>query len=193
MLNIDVGCGGKGTKYDDFIGLDIWPHSGITRHPDQYVKQDVLADGLPWPDDIVDCAVCIHVVEHMTRDDALKMAHEIRRVLKPGRPAVFACPDLRLMAQRYVDRDAHFYNKQAKADGTLVWNGPTLADRFLDSILGMGPHGHRYAYDCESLKQLLEDAHFMIGRDAWPPPAAFVQNASKRTDHEIMIEVYKPQ
>ena len=98
--------------------------------------------------------------------------------------------------KRYKGYDLwDFYNREAKPD-VLVWKGPTIADRFLDSIIGMnmpdGKHGHRYAYDRRSLGVLLcADGQFTSGPAQYLGPEQFVETQSKRKDHEIMIEVHK--
>jgi len=158
-LKIDVGCGGRGTGQDGFIGIDVWPIKTVTQHPDRYIQRDVVKDGLPFEDNVVDYALCSHVLEHLTRGDALIMLHEILRVLVPGCRALIGVPDLSIMAARYLARDEEFYNRRYSI-GKAVWVGPSLADKFLDSILGMGPHGHRYGYDTESLLVLAREVGF---------------------------------
>lgn len=153
LLRIDVGCGGRGTGFKGFIGIDMCPIETVQREKDTYIQRDVVGDGLPFEDNSVDVAVCAHMLEHMPREDALKVMKEICRVLKLGCRAYVSVPDLRVMVDKYLEQDWDFYNQQY-SNGKQVWAGPTITDRLVDSICGMGPHGHRYAYDNCSLMTL---------------------------------------
>ncbi len=189
-FNIDVGCGGRGTRYQGFIGIDKWPVDGV--HEDRgkatYVQRDVVNQGLAFESNSVDLAVCLHVLEHLLRPDGLKMLGAILRVLKPGSVAYVSTPDLRLMAERYLAQDQEFYDKRYEPSGKRIWNGPELADKFLDSIIGMGPYGHRYGYDLDSLVTVCREAGFEVSTEV-----ADDCPYHTRRDHEVIVEVRKPE
>lgn len=159
-LMIDVGCGGRGSRYEGFTGLDIWPDSGVTRNRSKYIRRDVVKDGLPFKNDSVDFAVCQHMLEHITRDDGLKVVREIHRVLKPGAKLVASVPDLRLAAEHYLAGDEEWWDQRYEPSDKPIWVGPTLADKFMDNLVGMGEYGHRYGYDYESISHLCREAGF---------------------------------
>ena len=181
-MKIDVGCGKRGTKHDGFVGVDVHPPKGVRRG--EYIHQDA-SKGLPFDDASVDEAICLHVIEHMKRDDGVKMLAEIHRVLKVGAVAHIATPDLRLLAQRYLSRDEDFYGKRYNGSALTLWKGPTLGDKFMDAITGMGPHGHTYGYDLESLEEACAEAGF--GRITQMPGNPY----GTRTDHEIIVTVQR--
>jgi predicted SAM-dependent methyltransferase len=157
-LKLDLGCGGQGSQFGDHIGVDVWPAEGIhSEHArTNYIQADISSDGLPFSDNTADEVICSHVLEHMTREDALRFLSEAVRVLKPEGSIHCYVPDLRCLARAYLVADHTFY-AETYPDGTLIHQGPTIADRFLDGILGMGPYGHRYGYDQESLECLMRE------------------------------------
>jgi len=156
-MKVDVGCGRHGTRYSDwgFTGVDVYPavEQGL------YISYNGRT--LPYAENLVAEVACIHVIEHMPRPDGLHLLKEIKRILQPGCKAYVSTPDLAIMAKAYLDGDERFYKREYRP-GAYVWNGPTLADKFLDSIMGMGPSGHRYAYDYTSLCTLGEEAGFIV-------------------------------
>ena len=58
---------------------------------------DVIFDapGLPFKSNSCTKVACIHMIEHLTYDDALVLLREVRRVLAPGGVAIFEAPDIR--------------------------------------------------------------------------------------------------
>lgn len=159
-LRIDVGCGGRGSRYEGFTGLDIHAVSEVTRNRSKYIQRDVVKDGLPFPNDSADFAVCQHMLEHITREEGLKVVCEIHRVLRPSAKLVASTPDLRLAAERYLAGDEEWWDQRYEPTDKPIWVGATLADKFMDNLVGMGEYGHRYGYDYESLCQLCREAGF---------------------------------
>ena len=92
MLRIDLGCGDN--KIEGFDGLDARPLPGV-----KYVA-DVRS--LPFGDASVDELAARHVIEHFTRDQAMDVIREWRRVLKPGAPITIWCPNLLYIAEQYL-------------------------------------------------------------------------------------------
>lgn len=158
-MKLDLGCGGQGSAYaGEYIGIDIWPQSGINDpiRQQNYIQADVVKTGIPFEDNSVDQILCSHVIEHLTRSDALTFLSEAKRVLKIGGTIECYVPDLYLMASAYVNSDKAFFDRKYP-DGNPIFDGATISDKFLDGILGMGPHGHRYGYDYCGLTTLLSE------------------------------------
>ena len=100
---LNLGCG-EG-DFDRFIldhfscgfGCDI--NAGDIQHCQdsahglalEYIVSD--AHKLPYEDNSFDCAICIDVIEHTARPEAV--IKESQRVLKPGGHAIFSYPRLR--------------------------------------------------------------------------------------------------
>lgn len=181
-MRLDLGCGRRGTKYPEFTGVDIWPAGDKLN----YMQCDISQERLPFANNSIDEIICTHVLEHMIRDKALAALREMRRLIKPSSPIIIAVPDLRLMAERYLANDIEFWDKKYPKSNKMIWRGPTLADKFLDSILGMGHRGHKYAYDMQSLIVLGEEAGLLGSQHHTHWTADY-----KRRDHEIIVRLTK--
>lgn len=133
--------------------------AGANRLPG-WVNVDLLGMGsdlawdlrrqLPFPDASAQAAFLEHVIEHFTLADALALLEECHRVLRPGGTIRVGVPDLERYIRSYIgDRELI---EQARP------NRPT-------SLLALAEvtqfHGHRSAYDAETLIMLLEEAGFI--------------------------------
>lgn len=186
-MKIDVGCGHRGTKFPGFMGVDSGPLEEVWRRPESYIQCDVTTEKLPFEDNSVEIALCMHLIEHLNPAGAGFVLAEICRVLKPEGEAYIATPNLYEMAKRYVDGDGEFYAKKYRGSIRNMWRGPTLADKFLDSIIGMGPEfGHKYAYDGKSLCNKCKKAGLrnvkVIAENPYMPG---------REDHEVIVVARK--
>jgi predicted SAM-dependent methyltransferase len=133
--------------------------SGTNRLPG-WVNVDLLGMGsdlawdlrrrLPFPDASAQAAFLEHVIEHFTLADALALLEECHRVLRPGGTIRVGVPDL----GRYI----HSYTGDRELIEQARPNRPT-------SLLAVAEvtqfHGHRSAYDAETLVMLLEGAGFV--------------------------------
>lgn len=135
-----------------------WKGKNVIRHD---VKK-----GLPFGDESVNFIHWSHLLEHLTRDDARRTCQEACRVLKKDGIFRVVAPDLKLLAEKYVEDDRDFFGGSPK---------PT-ADLFLESLLFGGLRKrplperifhslHKYMYDAESLTFLLESAGFQDVRE----------------------------
>lgn len=186
MIKLDIGCGKRGSKYPGYIGLDLWSLDGVKPHRrPAYIQCDLIKDSLPFEQESVDHAICLHVLEHLTRPETVQVLHKIRNVLKPKAVCIVSTPDLHMMAQKYLEQDILFYDKRYPGTDRRLWNGSKIADKFLDSILGMGKRGHKYAYDLDSLLCLGVQTGFLV--DLVPDDCEF----RTRKDHEIVLEFLK--
>lgn len=127
-----------------------------------------LRKPLPFPDGHFDCLYASHLVEHLHHNDGLALLREGHRVLRSGGVIRIAVPDLRSLAEDYV-------NDKVSANG----QSQTAADRFQDAMLlraknraGGGIlrtlysstqdlHSHKWLYDEESLFESLSTAGFV--------------------------------
>jgi predicted SAM-dependent methyltransferase len=133
--------------------------SGANRLPG-WVNVDLLGMGsdlawdlrrqLPFPDASAQAVFLEHVIEHFTLADALTLLEDCHRVLGPGGTIRVGVPDL----QRYI----RSYTGDRELIEQTRPNRPT-------SLLAIAEvtqfHGHRSAYDAETLVLLLEEAGFV--------------------------------
>lgn len=132
-------------------------------HAQADIVLDLERDNLPFPDDSVDSLVCISVINYFTRERAQILIQEVFRVLKPGGLTRFASQDLRILTQKYLQRDDAFY-RQKLASGQERFPGETLADKLNAFFYGFPTAGNKhcqYVYDFETLSLLFHKAGFV--------------------------------
>jgi SAM-dependent methyltransferase len=81
-VRVNIGAGNK--------AFEGWLAIGLEEHHD--IHADIRS--IPLPDDSVDEAMAIHVLEHLNRWEAPAALREWRRILKPGGLLVLELPDL---------------------------------------------------------------------------------------------------
>lgn len=132
--------------------------------PEGIVRMDVRR-GLSYADGSASAVYTSHMIEHMSRWQALRLLGECRRVLEPGGIIRMATPDLRALVDEYV--------------GGKAAQGPTPADSFMKQLETFREEDgnvvrrlisrtmtapHQWLYDEESLVHLLEEAGFSSAR-----------------------------
>lgn len=142
-LLINLGCGPS--------ALEGWVNVDIARGPQIDVVWD-LRRSLPFADESCVVIFSEHVIEHLTREDALKLLRECHRILQPGGVLRVSTPDAGRYLRSYV------------GDGEFLRH-PNFAETVetpLDRVNTMMREGgqHLWVYDGESLCLLLQRAGF---------------------------------
>lgn len=180
---LHVGCGPS--VYDGWVNIDKSPSVLLSRFgllrrlllklgiltadqargfPPGVVFADV-SRRIPTESDSVAFIYCSHMIEHLSRWQALAFTRECERVLRPGGVLRLATPDLALLVRDYLDRSSH-----------LLGEGGTPADAFCEEYGAyVDPQGsrirklvrklaggdsHQWLYDAESLTKLLNEGGF---------------------------------
>ena len=94
-LKLNLGSGKR--KLAGFVNIDF----------QERCKPDVicnLAEGIPYPDNLVDEIIAIDFIEHLERHEVMKLMDEVYRVLKPK---------------------GTFYHRTPSSDGRGAWQDPT--------------------------------------------------------------------
>jgi SAM-dependent methyltransferase len=142
----------------------------------QFLHHDV-AFGLPFGDESVDCAYSSHLLEHLRPEQAERLIAEIWRTLKSGGYVRICVPDLSYALSRYEAGDK---------------------EEFLAYFFGWPDAGrlaqHRYMYDFDMLRQLLEKAGFVSisrcrFREGHTPDIAHLDSRPAET---LFAEAMKP-
>lgn len=135
-----------GTERCLFVGVDVLTRSfgKIYRLDIADIARGIDVTKLPYPDNIFDLVVHIHVLEHVA-DDA-KATREIFRVLKPGRPYISNVPTEPM--HRVFPRcnsDGHWrhyslksYEELMRANG--LGSGDMVLEGFVFKALKPQPH-----------------------------------------------------
>ena len=181
MLKVNLGCGT--IALPDWDNLDISYSTWLSRYPifkkilyklglidevsfrtdwPSCVKRYNVLKGLPYDDCTVDYIYTSHFLEHLTKEEATRVLKECYRVLKKCGIIRIVVPDLKLLAEKYVQNDHVFFNARKNepvADKFLVTIGlgyerqscllTHLYDRFV------GAARHRWMWDFDSLRHEL--------------------------------------
>lgn len=128
-----------------------------------------LKKRLPFKTGSVDFLFCSYFLEHLTPNETNRFLRECRRIIKPGGYFRVIVPDLEAHTKAYLARDKKFFN--------ITKDTPNAED-FSDCLNGIfynvtyskksgcritkimdlfsGPNTHRWHYDFETLKIVLE-------------------------------------
>jgi predicted SAM-dependent methyltransferase len=138
---LNVGCGAHSRS--DFVNLDYHWSPGI----------DIVWDlrrRLPIPDRWMHGVYSEHCLEHLSYDDALHALSEFRRILVPGAVIRVVVPDAELFMRLYVKhRDGEPQYFPYVDEPRQNWTPMVTINRIFRE------HGHRYAWDAETLSRAL--------------------------------------
>lgn len=143
-LLLDVGTSAAYLS-PGWLGLDIEPDEQTLR----------LDASKPWPlpDGCARAVRAEHMIEHLSWDEAAVCVHEMARVLEPGGLCRICTPDLEGIARAYLERDPQVLDAH-RNDGYFAPTWSHLPNNYLRMW------GHKFAFDLESLRFLLERAGF---------------------------------
>lgn len=151
MLNLGSGF----ESLEGWVSLDAQGGDGAVN----------LLRPLPFERNSVDFVYLAHVLEHFYfPSEALGLLREIRRVLKSGGVLRIVVPDIRQCLLAYAAGDREFFTRRDEALFGKPRNVSLL--RYFLQYAGAwhGPDGqmvaHKYAYDLETLTELLTIARF---------------------------------
>lgn len=180
---LNIGCGPS--VYDGWVNIDKSPSVLLGRFPalrrllfrlrlltpEQargFPAGVVFADvskRIPAEDDSVDFIYCAHMIEHLSRWQALAFVRECNRVLRPGGWLRLATPDLELMIRDYTDRTSPFLVDGSTASDAFCAEYAAYADAPGNQARRMirklaGGDNHQWLYDAEGLGSLLAEGGF---------------------------------
>lgn len=168
-MKVNIGFGPH--TADDWVNVDASHKAWLAKHPavadllhrvgllsehdrdaahewSSDIRRIDVTNSLPFDTGSVEYIYSSHMLEHLTRAEALEFCRECHRVLEADGWIRLVVPDLRELAERYVADDLDFFENE---------DGP-IADRFMKK--NMFQDYHQWAYDAESLAYLLEEAGF---------------------------------
>jgi len=155
VRRVHLGCGAK--VKPGWLNLDL--------HPAADLQLD-LREPLPLPDGCADVVYSEHFLEHLGwPGDAEAFLLECHRILRPGGRISIGVPDTEWPLRQYPDGGDYF--EIAKASWHPAWCRTRL-DHLNVHFRQNG--AHLYAYDAETLSQVLADAGFTaIARREFDP------------------------
>jgi predicted SAM-dependent methyltransferase len=164
---LHVGCGfnfvrgwvNVGLFEESFLGYGcVTENNGLVLHAD-------LTRDFPFADGTLEEVYASHFIEHFTFTEGLSLLRAFHRALRPGGVIRLTFPDLELWVRKYSEDDIAFFEKYR----AFFANDPrqhvkTKGEVFMSQLHGWG---HRWGYDYESARHLLDLAGFSrVGRKA---------------------------
>ena len=122
-----------------------------------------LPEALPVDDGSIQYLAASHFIEHLDLNEGLNFFKEAFRVMKRGGTIHISCPDLELYATHYINRNKVFFDHPAISEACTFKNAATPGEIFIAKAYDSGG-AHRWFYDGESLKHVLERAGFRDAR-----------------------------
>lgn len=176
MLRLNIGCGQSPTlgwinfdnsfairmRWVPFILLKHLTFLGASRIENiKWVKNNAVEyfdarKPIKFNDNSVDVIYTSHMLEHMSREDALVFLRNTYRILKPGGVLRISVPDLSILIKRYLDN----HDGDAFMEEMMV--APPRLNSFFDffKVLINGYRHHQWMYNEVSLKNALQEIGF---------------------------------
>ena len=146
---INLGCGTS--RKDDYLNIDLFPGGDLTLD---------LRRNLPFESNCCEIIFSEHFFEHIDYPDpAYGLFRECFRVLKPSGQLRVSVPDTEWALTDYTEGSDSGYFRACKENS---WWQPSYCSTRLEHINYHFRQGdeHRYAYDEETLRKVLEDVGF---------------------------------
>ena len=153
-----------------------WP-PGIIRHD--------VRKGLPFEDNSVDYIYTSHFLEHVNKDEAIKIIMECHRILRPLGWIRIVAPDLKLLANKYI-------KNELKIEDLLGYLGMRRSERKLFNFLYSKDH-HKWIYDFQSLAHLLKTCGFeiIVRRNFRRGKCLDIDILNNREENSLYVEAQK--
>jgi len=146
---VNIGCGAR--WHDAWSNFDLVPL-------DPSIKKFDLRRGLPFGDGEVDAVYHSHVLEHLSRRDAVALVNECARVLAPGGVLRVGVPDLEELARQYLSA----LEAARRGDpGGAGWQEWAVAE-MIDQLARQQPGGR-----CAELLTSDDEAVIRHSRERW--------------------------
>lgn len=147
-----------------------------------------LREELPFPSNVASFVYSEHLFEHLEYPaEAKRFVSEVHRVLQPGGTFSIVVPDASKALNAYADRSDPFFSENRRLRSYLARENPTLMHHVNYTFRADGQH--KYAYDEETLGQVLRDAGFVdVGRREFDPDL----DSARRRGHSLYMRGIKP-
>jgi predicted SAM-dependent methyltransferase len=147
-----------------------------------------LREELPFGSNLASFVYSEHLFEHLEYPaEAKRFISEVYRILQPGGTLSIVVPDASKALNAYADPTDRFFTENRRLRSYLAQENPTLMHHVNYTFRADGQH--KYAYDEETLGQVLRDAGFVdvVRRDFDPD-----LDSPKRRGHSLYMKGTKP-
>lgn len=176
---------------------DLRVHLGSGSQPKRgWINVDLFADAdvnldlredLPFPDGSASLVYSEHVLEHFTYPQEVQhIVREVGRILAPGGVFKLVVPDAGRALRAYGTGDTGFFAARG-VRSYLAREHPT--PMHIVNYICRQDGQHKYAYDEETLAQILEGAGFVARRRPFDPA---LDSARRYAANSLYMEATKP-
>jgi len=172
---LHLGCGPR--NFPGWLNIDFFrPALHYLRTDPRVVPLD-LRRSVPFADSTFDFVYSEHMHEHIPYRDGLRLAREVRRILKPG--GVFRCsvPDLDLLLdicrRPITPEERPAFLRGCEFSGIGANGEPQNGVSLLNNIVGEPLH--EYLYDAATLMAQLREAGYSEVKQVKPGESAHEQ------------------
>jgi len=182
-----LDLGAAETAGGSFVSIDFFGKKGVYGADLRYP--------LPIDDACISGIFSEHTIEHLSFDEAARLLAECLRVLKPGGRIRIIVPDVSIFARNYVAGNTQWFEDWERE--MLGPRGKRLFTPMQAISFVTQEHGHRSAWDFESLQSLLaqvgfadvQRADFGVGAE---PRLIRDRNLKSRIMTSVYVEASKP-
>lgn len=118
----------------------------------------------PFENDSIQYIAGSHFIEHLDLNQGIRFLKEAFRVLKKGGVIRLSCPDLNIYARNYIENNQKFFENKWIKEWCTFKNAVTPGEIFIAKAYDSGG-SHKWFYDFDSLKHILETAGFQKVRN----------------------------
>jgi predicted SAM-dependent methyltransferase len=178
-------------------GLSIGEFHSLPGHlaPGAYFLNWDLTNGIPANQDTLELVYHSHFLEHLSFPDGLRLLDQIYLALEKGGRHRIVVPDLEKYCNAYISYHNNFldlYKRSEKLLQAEVYEtrGSTFVSQFYE-------HGHKMAWDFETLSLALKKAGFVnIKKSSWrqsdfPDLESLEEDGQFRIQESLYIECEK--
>jgi len=145
-----MNLGSANDRLDGYVAVDFFSsgagYGADLRHP-------LLID-----DDVFDGIFTEHTLEHLNYKEVAGILSECHRTLKPGGTIRIIVPDLSIFVENYVSDNLSWFHDWERE--VLKPRGRSMISRMEALSFETQEHGHRSAWDFETMKVFLTRAGF---------------------------------
>jgi predicted SAM-dependent methyltransferase len=197
---LNVGCGEyPQSGVADWLNIGLFslkrvPYGMVKHEGSRAILHFDMTRSIPMFDNTVQYIYSSHFIEHLTLDQGLAFVKECYRVMKPGASIRLTCPDLEIWACKYAENDTAFFERFY----AIFPSYPDLRTKGQIMVGQIHGWGHRWLYDFDSLRDLLERAGYVEvvkcqhHRSALPDIEELEPHDEGRIMETLFVEARKP-
>ncbi len=144
----------------EIVSCQIVPYGSVKTINGAVLCHYDLLKSIPVHDNSLKYIYSSHFIEHLNFDEAVELLKECYRKMAHGGLIRLSCPDVEIWINEYARRgENHFYETYRTTFSCLRKGEParTKSQVFAMQLYDLG---HKWVYDFESLKDILERAQF---------------------------------